>query len=443
MSDYYIRPTGADANDGLSWAGADATLLGSLAGAMVAGDRLFMSNLLNDTVSATARTFTFPGTPNAPVQLYSVPDGVSPPSAVSNGATITSTGSGGNVLLYGSFVAHGLTVAVGSGSAAATLSLGTSTSVDVIQVYNDSVLQINTTASSGLINVGSSAGTNNARSRFIFNNVDIKFTGSLQSLAIYQELNWRGGSYTSVHGSQSYLFRCGSSGRGSFISIDGVDFTNISPGADIFSGANCTGRATIRNSLLPPNWTGQLVQGVIDPGFRATMHNCDSGATRIRMNVAAFSGTIRSDTGVLKQNGAVDSGVSYSWRMETNANPTPGMIGLESEEQFFVIPSTGAPLTFTIDVLTDGVTLTDADVWVEVQECGAPKSTFYRSRVVPLGAPKAIASSTAAWAAASMVAPRPQRLSLTFTPQTAGGALWKITLARPNTVMYVDPKRAA
>lgn len=440
MSRFFVRSTtGNDSNDGLTWATARATIAGAIP-LLVAGDDLIVAD---DYVEggSTNRAWAFPGTPALPNRLICAVAGQNPPVDQAFTASLRVT-VGGSVTITGSVLVYGLKINAGTSTTSSpTLGLANSTSLDAVQAYNDSELSIDSTGSStSVVAIGSASTGNAARVRMLWSNVALRMSAVGQMVSIQQEFNWRGGKYLAGAAAPSFLFRIGAQGRGAPVLIEGVDFTEIGANTDLFSGAQANGRAVIRNCLFAPGWTGQIVQGTIDPGFRAVMHNCDSGATRIRTAVAAFAGLLRSDTGVVKQGGASD-GASYSWRIETNANPTPGLVGLESEEQAFVIPSAGTPMTFAIDVLTDGVTLTDADVWVEVQECGAPKSMFYRSRVAPLGTPKAIASSSATWAVSGMTAPRQQRVSLTFMPQTAGMALWKITLARPSTVMYVDPKR--
>lgn len=408
---------------------------------MVAGDELIVADDHAEGGSSN-RSWVFPGTPAVPNRVICAVAGQTPPVDQAYTGSLRVT-VGGSVSVQGSVAIYGMKINAGTSTSSPNLNLANSSSVDAIQVYNDCELSIDSTgASASIIGIGSSISTNSARARMLWNNVSVRMNAAGQQFGIQQDFTWRGGKYLAGATSPSFLMRIGAQGRGAPVLIEGVDFTDLGATTDFFSGPQSSGRAMIRNCLLPPSWTGQLVQGTIDPGFRATMHNCDSGPTRIRMAVAAFNGTIRSDTAFVKQGGASD-GTPYSWRIETNANPMPGLVGLESEEQAFVIPAAGVPLTVAIDILTDAVLLTDADVWLEVQEVGAPKSTFYRSRVAPLATPKALSSSGAIWSTSGMAAPRPQRVALTFTPQVAGLALWKITLARPSTVMCVDPKRVA
>lgn len=442
MSRFFVRSTtGNDGNDGLTWATARATIAGAIP-LMVTGDDLIVAD---DHVEggSTNRVWPFPGTPALPNRLICAVAGQNPPVDQAFTASVRVT-VGGSVTITGSVLVYGMKINAGTstGASSPTLGLSQSTSIDAIQAYNDCELSIDSTgASASVVAIGSASTANAARVRMSWSNVALRMSAVGQMVSIQQEFNWRGGKYLAGAAAPSFLFRIGAQGRGAPVLIEGVDFTEIGTATDLFSGAQANGRAVLRNCLFSPSWTGQIVQGTIDPGFRASLYNCDSGPTRIRTAVAAFGGLIRSDTGVIKQGGAADGGQQYSWRIETNGNPTSGMTGLESDEEFFIIPTAGSPMTVAIDVLTDGVTLTDADVWLEVQECGAPKSTFYRTRVAPLGTPKAVAASGAIWSSSGMATLRPQRVSLTFTPQTVGVAFWKITLARPNTVMYVDPKR--
>jgi len=439
VTDFFIKPTGSDASDGLSWSTAKASLAGALAIPPAAGDRVFLSSTLLDNGSTTARTLASPLGPSAPLQIYSVEEGL-PPTAVKPGATLKNTGAA-SLTMQGSFAVYGLTFTLGSSSSSSTLNLGTGISTDVIQAYNECTLEQIGTGNSSTVQLGSSSSSNTARSRFLWNNVAVKFSQASQGILALQELTWRGGSV--VPGSLcTALLRNSIAGRGMAVLVEGVDLSGLPAAADLINGGLAAGRILIRNCRLPASWTGQLVQGVIDPGFRAEMHNCDSAGTNYQMRVAAYTGVIWSDTAIVKTGGASDGVQGFSWRMETNANPTPGQVGLESCELNYPSSAVGAPVTVSIDVISNSPTpLTNADVWLEIQylgTAGGPKSSFARARVMPLAAPVAHPASAAAWSGAYT---QKQRLvSEPFTPLIAGVLQCKLTLAKPNTILYVDPK---
>lgn len=441
MADYFVKnPGGLDTNDGLSWATAKQNLSAAAAAAVGVGDRVFVWRGHSETASAS-RTITG-GAPSAPMPVYSAEEGGTPPSAVIGGAQILSS-SGGSINMQGSLAVFGLSIAAGSSSSAANINLGTSSTADVVQQYIDSSLVVNSTNGGAGIIIGSSATGNSARSRFMFVNTNMGLSINTQRIEVYQEFIWRGGALVKTSSLQQAVFRFGAQGRASYAMIEGVDFSAMPAATDLIAGTNSNGRVMIRNCVLPAGWVGQLVQGTVDPSLRVEMHNCDSVDTNYRLWVVAFSGTIRSETSAVKADGANDGVTAFAWKIESNANPTSGLVGLESPELARWNETVGAPITVGLDVLSDGDLLTNADAWIEVQyagNAGLPKSEFINNRVAPLVAPVAHATSSATWNTSGMVKPRSQRLSVTFTPRKPGALAIKVTLAKPNAVLYVDPK---
>lgn len=434
MTDFYVRSaTGSDTNDGLSWATAKAGIIAGAALAVSAGDRVFISSSHVDP-GTSAKSVVSPGVPSAPVQILSVDD-----TSLAPGALVKTTGTA-TLSFQGSLIAHGLTVAAGSTSSSTSILLATSSSVDAIQVYNDCNFDMLSFGNAGNIVIGSGSGSNSARSRVVWNNCNVRFSQTAQRIEAYQEFTWRGGSF--VAGSpMSALFRTSATGRGSVVVIEGVDLTGLPTTADLINGPLAAGRILFRNCSLPAGWTGQLVQGAPDPGFRAEMHNCDSGDTNYRRWDVGFSGMLRSETVVVKTGGSSDGATPFSLKFSTNANPTPGLVGFESPDIWKWNDIVDSPVTVSIDIANDGFSLTNAEVWLDVQyqgTSGLPKSSFAINKVTPLGVPAAHPVSSASWNTPGFASVRRQRLSVTVTPREAGPIYARIVVAKPNADLYVD-----
>src|SRR3972149_1584016 len=87
---YYVRSTdGSDADTGLTWALAKATLVGALAVA-AAGERIWVSQAHAET-QASAMTLTSAGTESSPVEILCGNDAAEPPTAMATTATISIT----------------------------------------------------------------------------------------------------------------------------------------------------------------------------------------------------------------------------------------------------------------------------------------------------------------------------------------------------------------
>jgi hypothetical protein len=437
MTDIFVRSTtGVDTNDGLSWSTAKATIAGAI-GAMAAGDRLFVSQSHAEPSGAT-KNWTFPGTPALPNRIFCVSDADVAPTTLAKTATTAGGGSSttspvinGSVHLYG--------VELGYNAGVAWVLMGGSNSIDSVQVLEKCFLNITATGSTSVLTLGGGGTSNTARSRMLWLDTDLKFSGSGQRISVYQELTWRGGALRSGP-TLSYLLSVGAQGRSCPVMIEGVDLTGLGATTDIVNGASSTGRVMIRSCTLPPNWAGNLVQGAVDPGLRVEMHNCDSGDTSYGLSVAAFSGTIRADTAMVKTGGYVEGTTPVSWKITTNGNPTPGSIGLETPEFVRKNPAAaGVEITVAVDILSDGDPLTSADVWLDVQyqgTSGLPKGSFTTTRAML--SPSIVPVSLATWPAGG--SRTPQRLQAKFTPQRGGVIHCRVVLAKPSAAVFVDPK---
>lgn len=435
MTTYYVRSTNGASGDGLSWASAKLTIKEAVDIPLLPGDTVFVSKDHAESATA-AKNWTFPGTPNQPNRVICVADDSANPTTLAataslpGGTTTTTTPRmEGSVHLYGLQMTYNVATTIGFMNSGTT---------DAVEIFEKCTLNVITTSSSTYPYIGNSGSTNAARSRMLWLDTDLRLAGGGQRLVLYQELTWRGGALL-PGGALSYLLAIGAQGRSCPVLIEGVDLIGLDTMSDLVLGSSATGRVMFRNCKLPANWAGNLVQGAIDPGLRVEMHNCDSGATNYALRVAAFSGTIRSETAIVKTGGASDGSTGVSWKIETNANPTPGSLGLETPEFIKWNTAVGTELTVSVDVLADSGTLTNAEVWLDVQYMGAsssPKGSFVSSRATLVAA--TVPVSVATWPAGG--ARTPQRLSVKFTPQKAGAIHCRVVLAKPNASVFVDPK---
>jgi hypothetical protein len=115
----YVRSTDGDnADDGSTWALADATLVaGATAGG--AGSRVFVSDNHAES-QASAMSIVMAGTLASPQLIICADDAAEPPTAVANTATVTTTGANA-ISIGGVGFVHGITFNVGTGGTAANL----------------------------------------------------------------------------------------------------------------------------------------------------------------------------------------------------------------------------------------------------------------------------------------------------------------------------------
>jgi len=451
VSEYYLRSAGgSDSNTGAGdFSNAKATLFGGI-GLCVPGDTLFVSQAHNET-GATTKTITSAGTPDNPVRILAVNDANLPPTELSTAARVA-TGSAGNIALQGSVAMYGMTFSSGTGSNVASVLMGTNSATDVVQSHQNCTFYVGSTNAAAVIQLGSSTNTTSSRSRFNWKDCNARLGNVAGRIDVFQDFLWRGGALQAGP-ALSYLMRVGVFGRTCRVEVDGVDFSEMAATTDLVSGPLSNGKISFRNCLMPAGWTGQPVQGLIDPSLRVSLYNCDVAnasypeLTSYPVWVMTFAGSIRSDTGVLKAAGASDGVAASSLRMVTNANAVWYSSPLETDEFFIWNDKVGSAVTLSLDVVSDGALLTNADAWLEVQYLGSANQSlgrFTSGRAGLLEQATAHPASAATWSGTgAMVTPRKQRLSVTFTAQEVGPVLCRVMLGKPNTTIYVDQKRAA
>lgn len=172
--------------------------------------------------------------------------------------------------------------------------------------------------------------------------------------------------------------------------------------------------------------------------------NSDSADTNYRYFLSNRFGVITQETTIVRTGGASDGTTPISRKMVTTAN---SKIYSPLVLDDILIPwneSTGSSKTVTVEVVTDGVTLTDAECWLEVEYLGTsgfPISSFVHDRVADdvFGTPANQTSSSETWTTTGLASPVKQKLSVSFTPQEKGAYRARVMLAKASTTVYVDP----
>jgi hypothetical protein len=107
--------------------------------------------------------------------------------------------------------------------------------------------------------------------------------------------------------------------------------------------------------------------------------------------------------------------------------------------------TTNSAITLTIPIITDNVTLTDAQAWLEVEYQASntsPLGTLVSTRVSDpiFGTAVNVASdTTSTWTTTGLTTPVKQKLSATITPQAIGLIRVYLVVAKPSTTVYYDP----
>lgn len=442
MTDHYVYSGAAGSGTGADWANAFTTLSGAMSGA-AAGDRFFVAHDHAESVAGSNITISTPGTFASPVQILCVDRGgsVPPTSAdLTTGATITTTGAG-SIFIDGVLYCYGIEFRAGSGNVNATIGMQNAAAHST-QVYEQCNFILGTTAASGqFIQFGS---TQFFQRRFVWINCNAKFGGTgSQRIAVGQGFfEWYGGSILSGSTTPDAVFRNSRTAPASgHIKVVGVDFSNLSSSANFFDGGGMDG-GELRNCKLPASWSGSLINGTKDaPQGYWRMVNCDSGDTNYKFWQEEYAGDVRDETTIVRSGGASDGSTSLSWKMAAAANAEYPTIYLASPEIYGWIGSTGSK-TFTVEIVNDGSTLKDDEVWLEIEYLGTsgfPLGLIATDKANVLATAADQTSSSETWTTTGLSSPVKQSLAVTATVNEVGPFVARVILAKASQTIYVDP----
>ena len=429
MADRYVSHLGSNTSPYNSWATAATTLASALTGE-AAGDRIFVANTHTETAASFPNTWDVAGSAASPCEILCVNPSSTPPTVISSGATFTSN-SGGRILFqYANYAnVRGLTFICGG-------DLATLGGMFYQGKFKDCTVRLTSNGASFGLN-------NNTPGLTVFENFLIKFSFASSYIDGRGGMIWQGGGLEVGTVSPSGgLFQ--NVGAGAQFWLEGLD---LSAGAStmriVDSGARYV-KFVIRNTKLPASWTGALNGSTPGDGSRYEMWNCDSGDTNYRMQISTFSGNIFSETTVVRTGGATDGTTPLSWRLQSNTNASYIVAPLDTPEIAIWNEVVGTPVTASVEIVNNGATLTDSDIWLEVQYGGtsgnplsleassARSSTLVSSTNVP--------TSNAAWTTTGIATPIKQKLSVTFTPEEKGILSAVVRLGKKSATVFVCPE---
>jgi hypothetical protein len=428
---YYVRSTdGNDADTGLTWALAKATLAGALAVA-AAGERVWVSQAHAET-QASAMTLTSAGTAASPVEILCGNDAAEPPTALATTATISTTGNSG-ITINGFAYHYGIAFNCGSGANSPILSLCNTAGNG--QIFDTCTLAILATGTGSYIIVnGANAIWTLVDSKLVFGNV---------SQVIYAVNG--GGMLTMIGGNIAATGSVPTTPFKSFypghIRLRGVDLSAFGAGKSLVLME--TSAMLCRFEQCKLGASVALTTGAA-AGAEVFLSNSDSADTQYRMQLhAPFAGDIYSETTVVRTGGASDGTTPLSHKMVSSAN-AKFVRPLYGPELVIYNAVVGSAKTATVEIVHDSLTaLTDAEVWLEVEYLGTsgfPLSLFLTDRAADiLATPADQTASSIAWTTTGLTNPNKQKLAVTFTPQEVGIIRCRVALAKASYTVYVDP----
>lgn len=425
-----------------AWGAPHARLGNAFAsGWSVAADVFYVGSNHAETQS-TSLALTTPGTANAINTILCTPTASAPPTSVTTGASITTTGASAITITGASNRPYayyrGITFNVGTGATAANMIFGASNRNGLI--LEQCALNLLTTATGSHFQFFATA-AQDALIRFV--GCDFRFSNASQGFHNSNQpalgLEIVGGTIAATGTAPSILFKPGTTGTSAYFqaAIRGVNLSNVT-GTLLQLTNSTTGDLLLANCRLGAG-VAMTTGSYLGPGgFRLRLHNCDSAANNYRFYEGTYLSTIQHETTIVNNAGATDGTTRISWNIATSANTRFGMPYVSPEIAAWN-DDTGVSKTATIEI-AGANTLTNADIWLELEFLGSstqPLATVTTNRAASqLATPANHTSSSATWSGSPAVR---QRLSVTFTPQMKGPVKARVYVARPSTNVYVDP----
>lgn len=435
MANRYVYSGAAGAGTGADWANAHTTVVAAIT-AGAAGDTYYIAHDHNES-TAGAVTITPKGTDASPDSFICVDRAGSVPPAAADlrtTAAISNTGAGNNMTIAGGRgFFYGITFNCGVGVATASnLSVGSTTCRHDFwfcsfrsKCANSSTI---TFASTGVARITCESCT-----------YQVNNTGT--SLQVNSgRLDWRnhGAAFLTGGVIPSTLFSFG--GTSAQVEFSGADFSGLGAVNLVGGGGAGTRNAVFKNCRIDSNTVRVTAIPALLYAGEVRFIGCDS-STPLSNQAYSSGGVLTTETTIVRTGGADDGVTPYSWKFTADADnernfPFTAFEGTEWNED------TGSSKTLTVHTVTDNVTLTDAEIWLEVEYLGNasyPLASFVSDGAGPIGATNQ-ASSSETWTTTGLGTPVYQKLEATFTPQLAGPYRWKVRIAKASGVIYICPK---
>jgi hypothetical protein len=435
MTDYYVYSGATGTGDGSSWANAYTTLSAAVT-SKTASDRIFVANDHSEA-SGTAQTIVFPATPGMQVLCVNRAGSVPPVAAdLTTGGLVSTTGAN-QLTVRGCAYVYGLTFQAGSSGNGLTLA----NSSGSLLVFEQCALKHCSVANVNLV-VGQTTPPN-APSRVELRNSDLYLGNAAQGIAARcAEFAWIGGTLQGT-APTVLLAPSGSTQPVPMVEIRDVDLSLMGAGCSLMNlgGASTIGSYDIIGCKLSAT-LGGVTTGSISADAEITFDlvACDSGTGVERQERYRWQGSVKNENTIVRSGGASDGTTAFSLKMASNTNAS-FVAPLVGPDLLVWVDSTGAH-TFTVECVTDNVTLTDADFWLDVEYLGdsaTPKGTLASTRANPLASGSPLTTSTATWTTTGLTTPAKQSVSATVTVNQKGWVRVRPILGKASTTVYADP----
>lgn len=410
----------------------------TVSGIAVAGDTIFVGDEHAQSQAVAITISTNAGTSTDPIKVLCVNDTGDPasPTSLADSAVVTTTGASSITFNLGFCYFRGITFNAGTGAVIASINLGTGKAG---LVFEKCAFKLVATSSSSTIALGSGTAATAVVLKWI--NTTVQFSSTSQEIT-HNDCNFEWLNTPSALVLGSVPTRLIDIGRGS-LKLHGVDLTNFTAAVlGVTSSSLGSTLASVYNCKFGSGAT--LTNGdVLGISGDLVMINSDSGATNTNIAMSTGQAALTDELTIVRTGGASDGTTPFAWRIVTTSTLP------RFEFPFISMPitqwnnTTGVAKTLTIEIINDGLILTDKEVWVEVEYLGSsssPLSSFVNDAATDLLATATNqTTSTVGWTTTGLASPSKQKLEVTFTPQLKGPVIARVFVARLSTTLFIDP----
>lgn len=414
-------------NSTYAWAAAAARLLLIVGSWAANGDTTYVAQDHAET-QTTTMTLTG-GAVNAPMIVLCVnAAGSVPPVAADlrDTATITSTNGGAStmVLRMNAYI-RGIAFSASAGVNACLL-INDATSLRAVLENCQLIMGLNF-----------SGCRMNFAQEVTLLNTKISFANASQQINLFGcTFKWKN-TPTAIQGTAPASIFGGASTAVTQALLDGVDLSAITGtlvgtvwfNRSTFNFINCKLNASVTIATAPITEDGPVTNLIIS----------DSGANGYRQERYTYGGALTTEITFTRSGGASDGLTPISWKVVTNANASR-YVPFETFQIAEWNSTTGSSVTATVEIESTA-TLTDAEVWMEVEYLGTsgfPVTSVVSMQSLPLATPANLATSSVTWNGALGSAVK-QYLQCSFTPQMAGLVRATVYVGKTSQTVYIDP----